>query len=234
MLASIAVVVAALYLAKGVLVPMTLAVLLSFLLSPVCDWLERHRLGRVPAVVVTALVGFTVLGGATWMAVVQVSDLAPRMPEYETNLRAKLQSANAHVSATLGRITRTAQGMSENLSPVELAQAPQGTREWPYAVRIISSPASPLQVFGGMFGTVLEVLGSIGVVIVLVVFFLVRRDDLRDRFILLVGQGQMTLTTQMLEDAGTRVSRYLATAFLVNVIFGTAVGTGLYLIGVPN
>jgi len=234
MLASIAVVVAALYLAKGVLVPMTLAVLLSFLLSPVCNWLERHWLGRVPAVVVTALVGFTVLGGATWMAVVQVSDLAPRLPEYETNLKAKLQSANAYVSATLGRVTRTAQGMSENLSPVELAQAPQGTKEWPYSVRIISSPASPLQVFGSMFGTVLEVLGSIGVVIVLVVFFLIRRDDLRDRFILLIGQGQMTLTTQMLEDAGTRVSRYLATEFLLNVIFGTAVGSGLYLIGVPN
>ena len=234
MLASIAVVVAALYLAKGVLVPMTLAVLLSFLLSPACDWLERHWLGRVPAVVVTALVGFTVLGGATWMAVVQVSDLAPRMPEYETNLKAKLESANARVSATLGRVTRTAQGMSENLSPVDVAQAPQGTKEWPYSVRIISSPASPLQVFGSMFGTVLEVLGSIGVVIVLVVFFLIRRDDLRDRFILLVGQGQMTLTTQMLEDAGTRVSRYLATEFLLNVIFGTAVGGGLYLIGVPN
>ena len=234
MLASIAVVVVALYLAKGVLVPMTLAVLLSFLLSPVCDWLERHWLGRIAAVLVTALVGFTILGGAIWLAVVQMSELAPRMPEYETNLKAKLQSANAHVSATLGRLTRTAQGMSENLSPVELAQAPQGTEEWPYSVRIISSPASPLQVFGSMFGTVLEVLGSIGVVIVLVVFFLIRRDDLRDRFILLVGQGEMTLTTQMLEDAGTRVSRYLATEFLLNVIFGTAVGSGLYLIGVPN
>ena len=234
MLASIAVIVAALYVAKGVLVPITLAVLLSFLLSPVCDWLERHWLGRVPAVVVTALVGFTVFGGATWMAVVQVSDLAPRMPEYETNLKAKLQSANAYVSATLGRVTRTAQGMSENLSPVELAQPPQGTTEWPYAVRIISSPANPLQVFGSVFGTVLQVLGSVGVVIILVVFFLVRRDDLRDRFILLVGQGQVSLTTQMLEDAGTRVSRYLAAAFLVNAIFGTAVGVGLYLIGVPN
>jgi len=234
MLASIAVIVAALYVAKGVLVPITLAVLLSFLLSPVCDWLERHWLGRVPAVMVTALVGFTVFGGATWMAVVQVSDLAPRMPEYETNLKVKLQSANAYVSATLGRVTRTAQGMSENLSPVELAQAPQGTKEWPYAVRIISSPASPLQVFGSVFGTVLQVLGSVGVVIILVVFFLVRRDDLRDRFILLVGHGQVSLTTQMLEDAGTRVSRYLAAAFLVNAIFGTAVGVGLYLIGVPN
>ena len=234
MLASIAMIVAALYVAKGVLVPITLAVLLSFLLSPVCDWLERHWLGRVPAVMVTALVGFTVFGGATWMAVVQVSDLAPKMPEYETNLKVKLQSANAYVGATLGRVTRTAQGMSENLSPAELTQAPQGTKEWPYAVRIISSPASPLQVFGSVFGTVLQVLGSVGVVIILVVFFLVRRDDLRDRFILLVGQGEVSLTTQVLEDAGTRVSRYLAAAFLVNSIYGTAVGVGLYLIGVPN
>jgi predicted PurR-regulated permease PerM len=90
MLASIAVVVAALYLAKGVLAPMALAVLLSFLLSPVCDRLERLRLGRIPAVLVTVIVGFTVLGAATWTAVVQVTDLAPRLPEYESNLKAEL------------------------------------------------------------------------------------------------------------------------------------------------
>ena len=69
MLASIAIVVAALYLAKGVLVPLTLAVLLSFLLSPVCEWLERHRVPRIPAVLVTAVLGFTALGllsGLPW------------------------------------------------------------------------------------------------------------------------------------------------------------------------
>jgi predicted PurR-regulated permease PerM len=133
-----------------------------------------------------------------------------------------------------GQGNKNSSGNERDLSPVELAQAPQGTKQWPYSVRIISSPASPLQVFGSMFGTVLQVLGSIGVVIILVVFFLIRREDLRDRFILLVGQDQVSLTTRMLEDAGTRVSRYLATEFLVNVIFGTAVGVGLYLIGVPN
>ncbi len=234
MLASIAVVVAALYLAKGVLAPMALAVLLSFLLSPVCDWLERLRLGRIPAVLVTVIVGFTVLGAATWTAVVQVTDLAPKLPEYESNLKAKLHSANARVGDALSKATRTAQGMSENLPQIGPAQAPQGTTEWPYSVRVISSPASPLQVFGGMFGTVLEVLGSAGVVFVLVVFFLVRRDDLRDRFIRLVGRGDVTVTTQMLEDAGTRVSHYLATEFLINALFGATVGIGLYLIGIPN
>ena len=93
---------------------------------------------------------------------------------------------------------------------------------------------SPLQVFGGMFGTLLEALGTIGIVIVLVVFFLIRREDLRDRFIHLVGKGHVTVTTQMLEDADTRVSRYLSMLFLVNVIFGISVGIGLYLIGVPS
>jgi predicted PurR-regulated permease PerM len=207
MLASIAVVVAALYLAKGVLAPMALAVLLSFLLSPVCDWLERLRLGRIPAVLVTVIVGFTVLGAATWTAVVQMTDLAPKLPEYESNLKAKLHSANARVSDALSKATRTAQGMSENLPQVGPAQAPQGTTEWPYSVRVVSSPASPLQVFGGMFGTVLEVLGSAGVVFVLVVFFLVRRDDLRDRFIRLVGRGDVTVTTQMLVPGSATTSR---------------------------
>src|SRR6478735_5967637 len=90
MLASIAVVIVALYLAKGVLVPLTLAVLLSFLLSPVCDWLERRKLGRIPAVFATAVVGFAVLGAATWITVVQMTELAPRLPEYQRNLQAKL------------------------------------------------------------------------------------------------------------------------------------------------
>src|SRR5579872_1835721 len=93
-LASIAVVVAALYLAKGVLVPLTLAVLLSFLLSPICDWLERRRLGRIAAVLVTAILGFAVLGIATWMAVVQMTALASKIPEYQDNLQARLQAVN--------------------------------------------------------------------------------------------------------------------------------------------
>src|SRR4030095_10928817 len=88
--------------------------------------------------------------------------------------------------------------------------------------------------FGGMFGTVMEALGAIGIVIVLVVFFLIRREDLRDRFIHLVGRGHVTVTTQMLEDADARVSRYLLMLFLVNVAFGISVCIGLYLIGVPS
>ena len=233
-LGSTAVVVAALYLAKGVLVPLTLAVLLSFLLSPVCDWLERRRLGRIPAVLVTSILGFTLLGIAAWAAVVQMAALAPKMPEYQDNLQARLHSVNEYFIAAFGKVTRTAEDIGKNLPQADDAKPPQGTAEWPYSVRVLSSPASPLQLLGGTFGTLVEGLGSAGIVIILVVFFLIRREDLRDRFIRLVGTGNVTLTTQMLQDAGTRVSRFLSLLFVINATFGIAVGIGLYLIGVPN
>lgn len=233
-LASIAVVVAALYLAKGVLFPLTLAALLSFLLSPVCDWLERRRLGRIPAVLTTAVLAFGVLGVVTWTATLQITNLAPKIPEYQSNLEAKFKSVNRYTVTVLAKLTRTAEGMGESLSPAEETTEPRGTADMPYSVRVLSSPASPLQIFGGVFGNLLEVLGTAGIVIVLVVFFLIRREDLRDRFIHLLGKGHVTLTTQMLEDAGARVSRYLLMLSLVNVTFGIAVAIGLYLIGVPS
>lgn len=233
-LASIAVVIAALYLAKGVLIPLTLAVLLSFLLSPVCDWLERRRLGRIPSVFVTASLGFTLLGAVTWTAAVQVTRLAPKIPEYQQNIQAKLDSVNEYTAAALRMVKKSAEGMDPNLSLSDQSQEQPGTIGRPYAVRVITSPASPLQVFRGMFGTLLEVLGTTAIVIILVVFFLVRREDLRDRFIHLIGKGRVTVTTQMLEDASARVSRYLSMLFLINVTFGISVGIGLYLIGVPN
>ncbi len=233
-LASIAVVVAALYLAKGVLVPLTLAVLLSFLLSPVCDWLERRGLGRIPAVLATAVLAFSLLGIVVWTAAVQMNHLGPNIPEYQRNIEAKLKSVNAYAVAALKKVPTTAADIGEDLSPSEQVNDRRGTNDRPYSVRVISSPASPMQVFGGVFGTLLEVLGTIGIVVVLVVFFLIRREDLRDRFIHLVGKDHVTLTTQMLEDAGARVSRYLSMLFVVNVAFGVSVGIGLSLIGVPN
>jgi len=100
---SIAVILAGVYLAKGILVSCTLAILLSFLLSPVCDWLERRRLGRTPAVLVTATVGFSILGAVIWTAVIQVSHLAPKIPEYRDNVEATLNSVNEYGLAALSK-----------------------------------------------------------------------------------------------------------------------------------
>jgi predicted PurR-regulated permease PerM len=233
-LASIAVVIAALYLAKGVLVPLTLAVLLSFLLSPVCDWLERRGLGRVPAVLATAILGFSLLGIVAWIAVVQITALVPKLPEYQSNLQAKFHSVNDYFVAALNKVSRTAEDIDKSLPQTDLPEAPAGTDERPYSVRVLSSPSTPLQVVSGTFGTLAEALGLAGIVIILVVFFLIRREDMRDRFIRLVGTGQATVTTQMLTDAATRVSRYLSMLFIINATYGIAVGVGLYLIGLPS
>jgi predicted PurR-regulated permease PerM/methylmalonyl-CoA mutase cobalamin-binding subunit len=234
-LASIAVVVAALYLAKGVLVPLTLAVLLSFLLTPVCDWLERRKLGRLPAVFATVVVGFAMLGAATWTVVVQMAELAPRVPEYQRNIQAKLHSINDNLSLALNRFTESAQEELDATVPLEVPAGKSGRHSDPtYAVRLIPVQTSPLEILSGTFGTILQVLGSTGVVFLLVVFFLIRREDLRDRFVHLIGRGHLTVTTQTLEDAATRVSHYLATQFLLNLCFGILVSAGLSLIGVPN
>lgn len=234
MLVAIAVIVAALYLAKGVLVPLTLAALLSFLFSPLCDWLERHGLSRIPAVLVTAVLGFGVLGIAAWMVVTQMTDLATKLPKYQDNLQAKFHTLNDYFSVALNKVSTTAENLGPNTPPSEETRMPQGTKEWPYSVRVLPSPLSPLQVLGGTFGTLLEGLGSAGIVVVLLVFFLGRREDLRDRFIRLVGKGHVTMTTKMLGDAAQRVSRFLSMLFLVNLTYGITVGIGLYLIGIPN
>jgi predicted PurR-regulated permease PerM len=233
-LASAAIIIAALYMAKSLLVPLTLAVLLSFLLMPLCDWLERSRMSRIPAVLLTAILGFTTLGILAWITVVQISHLAPKMSEYQQNIHTKLSSVNEYAAGALSKITKQAAEVAKNPLAKEHSDEPQGTTELPFSVRVLSSPPSPLQVFGGIFGTLLEGLGTIGIVIVLVVFFLIRREDLRDRFIHLVGKGHVTVTTQMMQDANHRVSRYLSLLFVVNVAFGMSVGIGLYLIGVPS
>jgi predicted PurR-regulated permease PerM len=234
MLASIAIVLGGLYLAKGVLVPLTLAVLLSFLLSPVCDWLERRGLGRIPAVCATVFVGFVVLGGATWAVVVQVTELYPRVPVYQKNIQAKLRSVNDKLRVALDRINQATEEVDLVLPPGDAPGAPEFPSTQPIAVRLVPAPMSPLRVLSGTFGAMIDVLGSASVVFLLVAFFLVRREDLRDRFVHLIGRANLTVTTQALEDAATRVSHYLATQSLLNFSFGLTIGTGLYFIGVPN
>jgi predicted PurR-regulated permease PerM len=208
--------------------------LLTFLLSPVCNWLQRRGLGRIAAVVLTTTVGFTLLGIAIWAAAVQMNGLTPKIPEYRRNLEAKFHSVNEYAVSALRKATRTAQETGKNLTPAGPIGDPRGTDELPFSVRVLPPSTSAWQAFGGMFGTLFEVLGTAGIVVVLVMFFLFRREDLRDRFIHLVGKGHVTVTTQMLEDAGARVSRYLSTLFLLNLMFGASIGVGLYLIGVPN
>jgi len=164
-----------------------------------------------------------VLGVLAWTAAVQVSHLAPKIPEYRDNIEAKLNSVNEYAVAVLSKMTQTTGEMRRDLSSSEQDSEPRGTTSChsPFAW----SPHRPAR-WKSLVACLAHCLspGDHRIVIVFVVFFLIGREDLRDRFIHLAGKGEVTLTTQMLEDASTRVSRYLSTLFLLNVTFGISVG----------
>lgn len=231
---SIALVVAVLYLAKGVLIPLTLVVLLSFLLAPVCDWLERRGIRRLPAVMLTVIFSFLALGAVAWTAAVQITALAPKLPQYENNIVAKMNWMNNFSISAIRNLRRTSKDITQKLSHPDTAEEPGSAEQPPTEVRVISAPPSPLQTIGGMFNQIIGVLGSIFLVMVLVTFFLIQRKDLRDRFISLMGRGEVTLTTQTLEDATSRVSRYLIVQLIINASYGLSIAIGLYFIDIPN
>ena len=240
-IAAAAVVIGALYLGKGLLIPLATAILLSFLLSPVCNWLERRGLGRVPSVLLTVVFGFTLLGSLTWTAIGQITSLAPKIPEYRTNIEAKLSSVNSYAVTAIQRLTQSAQSMGEKISSTgvtnEGASTDLGKGGELYAVRVVTDPSSPLEIVAGLsgsFGIALQILGAAAIVNVLVVFFLAQREDLRERFIRLIGKTHVAVTTQTLEDAGSRITKYLSTLFFMNFMFGASISTGLYFIGLPN
>ena len=140
---------------------------------------------------------------------------------------------NDYVAAAMNEVTTRPRRSARTLPREQETEPPEGTASGPTRSAYFLA-AEPAAILGGTFGTLLGAFGMAGIVIVLVVFFLVGREDLRDRFIRLAGQGQLTMTTQMLEDAATRVSRYLSMLFLVNATYGLAVSVGLHLIGLPN
>lgn len=233
-LASVIVVISGLYLARALLMPIALAVLLSFALSPVCRWLESFRIGRIPAVLTTAIMGFTLFGALVGLGVVELASISSKIPEYQENLEVKFRSANRYTERLLNAVAATVEGLSDRQSSTGQLEPPHGTVEYPFAVRIVNAPISPLRVFEAVYGTLAEALGASAIVIVLVIFCLVRREDLLDRFVYLVGRNRVTLTTQTMQDVAARVSSYLSTLFLINLSFGLSIGVGLQLIGVPS
>src|SRR5688572_24528745 len=90
-LASICVVVAALYFAQDVLIPLALAVLISFLLPPLVTRLERRRRGRGPCVVIVVILGVLLVLGIRSVVTRQMSRLAYDLPKYQDNIGRHVQ-----------------------------------------------------------------------------------------------------------------------------------------------
>jgi len=183
----IALVVAGLYWLQAVLIPLALAVLLTFLLSPVVSTLQRRGLGRVPSVVVTVLLALSILGGIGWSLTGQLVTLADELPRYSLNIHHRI--ADLRGVGKGGSVEKVQKTVEDVVGEIQKTD-PQGvTREKPIAV--ILEPPSIL----AHLPTLLQALASAGVVTVLMIFMLLERRDLRDRVILLIGYRRMTATT---------------------------------------
>jgi len=236
--------VAALYLGRDVLIPLALAILLSFTLGPLVTWLYRRGLPRVPAVLTVMLLVTLLFVGFAALVASQLTHLAQQLPTYEYNLRLKAQAV-AEAAPGAGVITRTAnflRDFSREIDRItegsdkkpEVVTTPAGEARRPIPVEVHQPPQPPLEALSEFVGPLLQPIATAGVVLVFIVFVLLQREDLRDRMIRLFGHGDVHRTTAAISDAAKRIGRYLLMQLVVNVLYGLPIGIGLFLIGVPN
>ena len=237
------VLVAALYFAQEVLIPLVLAMLLSFLLAPAVRGLERRRLGRALSVVVVAAVAFAAIFRVGWVVAEQVVDVADRLPQYQDEIVRKVRqvrgqgSALAEKIAGMGRAIEKASNDTQpaaapaNAKPPRVP-APVGSIADPVYTIPLPAPRSPLSSLAQYLGLALGPLGTGALVIVFTIFMLVEQEDLRDRMIRLVSGGHYMVTTRALNDAGRRITRYMIAQSIVNGTYGLAITLGLWLIGI--
>ncbi len=235
-----AIVVATLYFGQPIFVPLALAILLSFGLSPLVEFLRRVRFGRVPSVLVSVLVAFFVIGTLGSYIGTQIGRLATELPHYQTNLVHKIHSikGSADSSSVLQRGLALFKAVSDEFLGGNNAPQDQATQrqveDRPIPVRVVPSNAAPLEVIEKVVGPLLEPLATAAIVIVFVIFILLQKEDLRDRIISLVGTRDMQRTTVALDEAATKLSRYLLLQTIINATFGVVIASGLWLIGIPN
>lgn len=237
-LASFALIIALLRYAEDVLVPVAFAVLLAFLLSPMVVRLTRIGLPKAIAIILTVTVAFSAIGAVGWLVATQAISLVRELPNYEENLRQKIAVLKRPESPTV--MTRVT-GMVENLRREIKSQAPDKQvtpeppgEEKPVPVEVQEADPTPWELARNLVKPILRPLGVAGIVIVFVVAMLFQREDLRDRFLKLVSAGQLNVATQAIDDAATRVSRYLGMQLVVNASYGIPIGLGIWWIGIPN
>jgi predicted PurR-regulated permease PerM len=219
---SIILAVAALYFARSVLIPVVLAILLAFVLNPLVAALQRRGVPRVLAVTLVILLGLAAVGGVGFAVVSQVQNLALDLPRHKDEIAAKLlHLREASQGSWIDRVVDSVK---------EIETLVVGEQTEPLPVRVVSSGYPILQ---SLAAPAAEILVTIVLVVALVAFMLIKREDLRNRVIRLRGHGGLTSMTRALDDATSRISRFLLRQLLINAGFGVSVAVGLYFIGVP-
>ena len=238
-------VIFALSIAREIIIPLALAGLLTFILAPLVTIVER-RVGRSLGVLLVVLLLVSGVGFAGWILTRQLVDLASKLPSYQSNIEHKLHSIRIPYGGTIDSLSKSMGEIQKEIpggpepSPSPAAQADsfpgyQPAASGPLPVKVVgSSPNLTTELFQNAISVVVGPLGTAGIVMLLLLFMLLHRENLRSRFLRLVGQGYISATTRAMDDAGARVSRYLSMQFLDNACYGALISIGLYFIGVPN
>ena len=232
-------VMAALYFGRDILVPVTLAILLSFVLVPAVRLLGHIRMPRVPAVLLVVVVVFGALFGIGSLIVREGGQLVSDLPRYSLVMQDKIKSLRGATAdtGTLSRIVDVFQDLSATLSPPpppELKGDP-GSAGHPLTVEIRAARAGLVENLQTFAGPILHPLATTGLILIFTIFILLQREDLRNRMIRLAGgSGDLRRTTAAIDDAARRLSRFFLAQLALNVAFGVVIGVGLWLIGVPS
>ena len=238
-----AIVIGALYLGREILLPLALAVLLSFVLTPPLLLLRRIKVPRVVAVGIVVLAAFAVLFALGWLLSREATQLAADLPSYRYALSQKIKSLRVSTprSPTLERAGEVLSQLEKELAtPKEVPPAPrvgseaERPEDRPIAVEITEREPTGWEVYQNLAGTLLPPLATAGIVLLFVVFILLQREDLRDRLLRLLGASDLQRATTTMNDAASRLSRYFLILTTINAIYGAFIAVALWLIGIPS
>ncbi len=227
------VIVASLYFGREVLIPVTLAVLLSFLLAPLVHLLHRIRLGRVPSVIVAVVVALGVILALAGLIGMQIAQLSDELPAYQATVEQKITTIR---DMTVGRLSTALQELSQRvgLHNPPTPQRPGNPAAQPAPAQNQTPSISPIAIVESVLGPVVSPLATMFIVVVVTIFVLLQREDLRDRLIRLFGSGDLHRTTSAMNDAARRLSRYFLVQLCINWAYGCVIGLGLAVIGIPS
>jgi predicted PurR-regulated permease PerM len=225
------IVVAVLKLAQDVFIPLALAILCTFLLAPMVALLTRFYIKRVFAVILSLAIGLAMIGGLGTLVFNQFGDLARELPSYQRQLRTNLTQWGGLLRGGVAETTAAFEELTKEIDRVAPSEPkPRGVSK----VQVVDAPATALETIRSVVGPVVRPVGTTLAVIVLVAFMLLRLPDLRDRILRLLGARHLHLTTEALNDAAGRISRYLLMQIVINGWTGVAVTAGLWALHVPN
>ncbi|MEO7412225.1 MAG: AI-2E family transporter, partial [Opitutaceae bacterium] len=212
-----AAVVTALYFGRELLVPLALAGLLTFVLSPLVTRMEG-QVGRVSAVSGVMVLVFLIMGIMGWVITRQTLDLITQLPAYRANIERKIHALDLSKQGPFTRFSEMIVDIESQIPLFGTLPPPETKTGVPASARPPASPAvgvpapvapkavNPLTKLQSLVRPFLGAIASGIMVIVLVIFMLLKREDLRGRLIKLTGQGRISSTSRVMEEAAARVS----------------------------